>query len=582
MAKIISKTIDYLNSEIRVNTKINEVRLLKNNNTFLIKFGGMEDDEGHYIQQTSDGGYIITGFTRSYGAGYSDVWLIKMDSFGKIEWNKTLGGSGVDYASSVQQTSDGGYIITGETGSYGAEYYDIWLIKTDNFGNLEWNKTFGEEGYYNYGNSVQQTSDEGYIITGGIAHIVIDHFESNTWLIKTNSVGNMEWNKSFGLEGQNVGTSVQETSDGGYIITGCTESYGAGMKDIWLIKTNSSGDMQWNKTFGGTKEDIGNSIQLTSDGGYIITGISGGDIWLIKTNSSGDMQWNKTFGDTDRGESVQQTSDSGYIITGSTNHYGNLLLLKTDSIGNIQWNKTYEGKFNDWGRSVCQTFDSGYIIVGVTRMHSAGNGDILLIKTDSSGNFIDTGNFISVNLLEKQNALSINSFNYSTFIPSGTNIQIQFSNDNIKWYNSSGSLNGWDLLINGSNSIDLSYLNWNGFKFYYKVKFSSEYINVPFLQNINLSYIKSPDSDGDNMPDTWEIQYELNPFNSSDANQDQDNDGFNNKEEYDANTDPSDPDDYPQKDNNKDTQSKDFDIVRILSITIIEADQEYQNLPKQS
>jgi hypothetical protein len=271
--------------------------------------------------------------TESYGAGRDDVWLIKTDKNGTEEWTRSFGGADDDGSFSVQQTSDGGYIITGETESYGAGWDDVWLIKTDKNGTEEWTRTFGG------------ADDDG-------------------------------------------GFSVQQTSDGGYIITGVTESYGAGRNDVWLIKTDKNGTEEWTRTFGGADDDGGMVVLQTSDGGYLIIGETDSygadwdDVWLIKTDKNGTEEWTRTFGGFSwaRVESIMRTSDGGHIITGGTRHYGDVRLIKRDKNGNDEWNKTFGGAEDDRGKSVQQTSDGGYIITGYTESYGAGGSDVWLIK----------------------------------------------------------------------------------------------------------------------------------------------------------------------------------------------------------
>ena len=353
-------------------------------------YGGTEDDNGYSVQQTSDSGYIIAGYTESFDVGYGDVYLIKTNADGDTLWTKTYGGTSSDQSRSVQRTSDGGYIIVGYTRSFGAGQEDIYLIKTDSSGDTLWTKTYGGTDA-DKGSSVQQTSDGGYIIAG-----YTKSFGAGSWdvyLIKTDVDGDTLWTRTYGGTDIDYGYSVQQTYDGGYIVVGFTY-VGTINADAYLIKTNSSGDTLWTKTYGGSWTEHGYSVQQTSDSGYIITGQTSSfgagsdDVYLIKTDSVGDTLWTRTYGGTkmDMGWSVQRTSDGGYIIAGGTRSFGagdcDVYLVKTDANGDTLWTRTYGKEDYDCGHSVQQTFDKEYIVVGVIDMFSTEGGDVYLIKTE--------------------------------------------------------------------------------------------------------------------------------------------------------------------------------------------------------
>ncbi|MDH5683688.1 MAG: hypothetical protein OEZ20_04400 [candidate division WOR-3 bacterium] len=356
-------------------------------------FGGSGVDIGYYVQQTQDKGYVIVGETFSFDdTEYGDVYLIRIDSLGNLEWQKTFGGSsefwGEDWGSCVQQTQDKGYIITGTTQSFNDTIYeDVYLIKTDLSGNLEWQKTFGGI-YEDRGNFVRQTQDKGYIITGSTQSFN-DTINGDFYLIKTDSFGNLQWQKTFGGSGEEEANTVQQTNDNGYIIIGkgkVSNSYYA-----YLIKTDSLGNLQWQRTYGENEEECGNfSGQQTIDKGYIITGLIRTSeeilpkIFLLKADSLGNLQWQNTFGGNERTWSnfVQQTQDKGYIVVGFIDGGRDVYVIKMDSLAIHQWKKTFGGAGYDEGYCVQQTQDGGYIITGEYFNISSNDKNVYLIKIE--------------------------------------------------------------------------------------------------------------------------------------------------------------------------------------------------------
>ena len=351
---------------------------------WIIKIGGLDSDYARSVLQTPDGGYIIAGFTYSYGS-FGDIWLIKTDNHGQTIWIKSYGGVREDYGYDIQLTQDGGYILVGYTMSQGKGDKDVWLIKTNSLGDVLWQQTYGDS-TTEWGHSVYESSDGGYIIAGFKG----SNQAGDAWIIKTDDKGTMEWEKILGGTARDTAQSVQQTTDGGYIITGYTASQGEGDDNVWLIKTDSKGNIEWEKTYGDLYANRAYCVQETSDHGYVIGGWTdtsrGNDMLLIKTNHEGMVQFQKTYGGFkgDYGFSVRQTFDEGYILVGYT--YSNnaqkedILIIKTNPEGDLLWNKTYGGLNSDWGWAVQQTMDGGYIIAGDTWSADPKSCNVWLIK----------------------------------------------------------------------------------------------------------------------------------------------------------------------------------------------------------
>ena len=363
--------------------------------TFQKTYGGWTYDYGHSLKQTSDSGYIFTGFTLSFGAGGYDAYFVKTDVNGDLLWAKAYGGTGDDVGTSILQSSDGGYTIAGYTSSFGAGGTDVWLLKINSSGDTVWSKTYG--GTNNETSAcVQQTTDGGYIISGNTFSFGAG--ADDAYLIKTDNNGDTLWTKTYGGTEIDNGNYVEQTVDSGFIITGVTVKFGDSIPHIHLIKTKFNGDTLWTKTYGGINIDEAYSVHQTSDSGYIISGTTrsfgGGNphVYMIKTDKGGNLLWSKTFGGwfIDESRSVQQTTDGGYIIAGTTQSFGagdqSIYLIKTDKNGDTLWTEIIGGTGNDAAYMVEQTNDEGYVIGGLTISFGATDYNFYLVKTDANGN----------------------------------------------------------------------------------------------------------------------------------------------------------------------------------------------------
>lgn len=264
-------------------------------------YDGGEDDRAYCLVETADGGFGMVGDISfsdgDTGNGWAKIWFVKTDQNGNLKWDKKFGGEGTDRAYSMVATSDGGYAIAGFTDSFGAGGNDYWLIKIDENGNLEWDRTFGGE-RPEITHTMIETSDGGYAIAGYRNPSDVD--PTDIWLVKTDESGNLEWDQTIGAAYDHP-WAIVETLDGGFAIVGSTGLIGEG-SDVLLVKTDANGNRQWHKLYGLDGHDEGYALAVTSDGGYILAGRSssfdavGVDSWLIKTDVDGNMQWSKLYG----------------------------------------------------------------------------------------------------------------------------------------------------------------------------------------------------------------------------------------------------------------------------------------------
>lgn len=351
-------------------------------------FGEGYSDGAWCLQETADGGFILAGNTASRGEG-SDLFLVKADALGNCTWSRAYGGSGEDVGYFVRQTDDGGYIVVGSSNSYALGGELLWLVKTDGAGGLIWDKTFG--GFVSSsgdgGWSVEQTMDGGYIAAGYTQSS--GGGRKDLWLIKTDALGGLIWEKSFGGAEDDVGMSVLESRDGGYTVAGRTASFGQGGDDIWLLKTDSLGVEMWNETYGGRGDDAGFQVVEMEDGYALVGRTESGEddkrILLIRVDPQGQVLWEKAY----TGGSVaslQPTEDGGYIMAGRIDGIESrrdALAIKVDSNGTEQWSMSLGGRGDDMGTYALQSRNGSYLLAGITSSYGQGREDAWLVNMRS-------------------------------------------------------------------------------------------------------------------------------------------------------------------------------------------------------
>jgi hypothetical protein len=394
--------------------------------------GGSENDQAACIQQTSDGGYIVAGYTLSKNGdvfgnhGHFDFWVVKLSNTGVVQWAKTLGGNDDDRAYSICESTDGGYIVVGFTQSNDGDVSvnhgdkDAWVVKLSNTGALEWEKTLGGSGWEEAW-SIRQTKDDGYILAGrsnsNNGDVSGNHAGSlDFWVVKLSSIGLIEWQKSLGGSDEDTAVTVKQTSDEGYIIVGEAKSTDGdvignnGNVDFWVVKLNSLGTLMWQNALGGVGLDVASDIYETGDG-FIACGYEGStntgdvtghhglfDYWIVKLNKTGDLLWQKALGGSegDWGRNILQTNDGMFIVAGTTQSSdGDVLInngietawvLKLNDTGEILWQKSLGGSLGEGSNCIIQTSDGGFMVAGYAWSNDGdvwgnhGGGDFWIVK----------------------------------------------------------------------------------------------------------------------------------------------------------------------------------------------------------
>lgn len=367
-------------------------------------YGHTDGNEANAVISTNDGGYAIAGWYDVDGLFSAEFYLVVTDAVGDTLWTKTYGSASEANAHSINgsgnegyslmQTEDDGFLFIGERHFVTGGQSDAYVIKVSNDGTLEWSKIYG--GLDNdYGYKAIQTDDGDYVIAG-----FTESFGSGVrdmYLFKIDSQGEVLWNKTYGGDSIDAAFDMLETPEGGYLLVGYTFSF-SGSSDVYVICTDENGEPLWQKTYGGELNDIGHSIQQSQEGGYLICGETESygqgeaDFYVIKIDSDGNLEWSNAYGgqDYETGRSITQSSSGDYSIVGSTRSFGkgreDVFMVIIDQLGNLRWAHTFGGMLDDAGRSIQTTDDGGYIIAGFTKSYGAGFSDMYLIKTDSNGN----------------------------------------------------------------------------------------------------------------------------------------------------------------------------------------------------
>lgn len=400
-------------------------------------YGGNGYDYAYSVSQTYDRGYIVAGATTSFGNGSTDAYILKTDSLGVPLWQKTFGGINIDQAYSIKETTDSGLVIAGYTNSFGAGGYDMYVIKTNKYGDTTWTRTYGGTNW-DFAYSIEQTTDGGYIIAGGTYSYGSGN--EDMYLVKINSIGDTLWTKTYGGINEDEARNVIQTSDGNYILTGYSKSHGDINGDFYTVKTSNNGDTLWTNKYGGASEDLAFDLLESFNGEIIVGGktksLGSGDFdgFVIKLSPAGSFISSELYGGAEEDviTSIVQSEGGRFASVGHTFTYGfglgtSEFLLYVENPYNGFHSTTFGGNKMEKAYSMSNTKDNGYIICGNSSSYS--NLDhIYLVKTDSNG----VSSASVINVATTVNTITQQNTDFKVYPnPANDNVYLDINNKNI-------------------------------------------------------------------------------------------------------------------------------------------------------
>lgn len=396
---------------------------------FQYTYGGIQNDICNQVKATYDGGYIMIGSTNSFGHGATDMYVVKTDSLGRHQWSKAIGGKLSEQGYSVEPTYDHGYALLGWTNSYGNGGYDVFLVKTDSVGDIEWQKTYGGSDW-DFGYSIRQTADSGFVICGQTYSYGAGN--GDVYVVRTDKNGDTLWTRTIGGTGYDIGNSVCVKHDSIYVIAGATNSFGIGDTDMYFIQIDNKGIIERDTTYGSTHNDVASSVNVTSDGGYVLSGhtdsITPGneDGYLVKVDSLGKEQWQfiLNYSGVDIGKDAVQCPDGSLVYVGTSNSGGlggYAMYIARFSFNNVfaYWdNGLFEGGTSDEeGNSVAYNPDNGNIaLAGATSSYGAGLYDFYLVRYKNDTDII-ADNACAHTISQFQDTLVLTGINEQQSVP---------------------------------------------------------------------------------------------------------------------------------------------------------------------